>query len=108
MATALVALAQLFAIATASNKGARYQTYATVLAYQKMEQLRGLTYGFDTLGLPLTDISTDTTTDPPTPNGGAGLAPSPGGTLGANVSGYVDYLDAKGKELGGGSSMPQN
>ena len=32
-----------------------------MLAQQKMEQLRGLTWGFDTVGLPVSDYSTDTT-----------------------------------------------
>src|SRR5712692_7903828 len=73
LSVAIASLGQLFAISTASNRGARHTTHATVLASQKMEQLRGLTFGFDTLGLPLTDVSTDVTVDPPVPEGGTGL-----------------------------------
>ena len=38
----LVALAQLFIVATASNISSRHVTYATVLAAQKLEELRSL------------------------------------------------------------------
>lgn len=80
LATAIVSLGQLFAIAVVSNRGARATTYATLLASQKMEQLRGAVY--------------------------ADLTPSPGGALGRNTSGYVEYLDAYGRSLGGGESPP--
>jgi len=59
MAVALTTLAQLFVMSTNANTSAKTTTYAAVLAQQKMEQLRGLAWGFDTLGLPVTDISTD-------------------------------------------------
>ena len=49
MAGALASLGQMFAISIANNVTARAGTYATVLAEQKMEQLRGLTWGFDIL-----------------------------------------------------------
>src|SRR5436190_19848331 len=94
LATALVALAQLFAVATKSNMVARNGTFTQVLAEQKMEQLRGLTWGFDTLGLPVSDTTTDTTVVPQASSGGTGLAPSPGNTLQASTLGYVDYVDA--------------
>jgi prepilin-type N-terminal cleavage/methylation domain-containing protein len=102
---ALAALAQLFAVSTRANNSARTTTYAAILAQQKMEQLRSLTWGFDTLGLPLTDTTTDITVVPERPTGGTGLSPSPPNTLGQNVDGYVDYLDAFGNSLGGGA-MP--
>jgi len=108
LATALVGLAQLFAISVTSNSSARANTFATVLAQQKMEQLRGLTWGFDALGLPLTDLSSNTAVYPATANGGTGLSPSPSGTLTQNVDGYVDYLDVYGKSLGGGGNPPAN
>src|SRR5258705_1884004 len=71
-----------------------------------MEQLRSLTYAFDPLGLPLTDLDTDITVVPELPNGGTGLRPSPAGALGADTAGYVDYLDANGTSLGGLAAMP--
>ncbi len=99
LAASLVALAQLFGVATATNRSARTTTVATVLAYQKMEQLRGLTYGFDALGLPATDSATDTSVTPALPAGGTGLTPSPSGALSSNTAGYVDYLDQFGNSL---------
>ena len=102
IATAVVALAQMFAISVKNNQNARTGSYATTLAEQKMEQLRGLTYGFDTIGLPLTDTTTDTTAPVETPTGGMGLTPSPANTLTTNTIGYVDYIDQFGALLGGG------
>jgi type II secretory pathway pseudopilin PulG len=107
LATSVVALAQMFAISVKNNRNARTGSYATTLAEQKMEQLRGLTYGFDSIGLPLTDSTTDTTQPTETPNGGTGLTPSPAGTLLGNVNGYVDYIDQFGNILGGGQAVLQ-
>jgi type II secretory pathway pseudopilin PulG len=101
MTVALAALAQLFAISTRANASAKNTTYASVLAGQKMEQLRGLTWGFDTLGLPLTDSTTNITVVPESPTGGKGLSPSPPGALGQNTEGYCDYIDKNGNTLGG-------
>ena len=106
LTVALAGLAQLFAVATRANSRAKATTYAAILAQQKMEQLRNLTYAFDALGLPRTDLDTDITVVPELPNGGTGLQPSPAGALGANTVGYVDYLDASGKSLGGLAPKP--
>src|SRR5438128_755994 len=101
MIVAVASLGQLFAVSTQRNKSAKNTGFAAVLAQQKMEQLRGLTWGFDTLGLPTTDTTTDTTVVPESPNGGTGLSPAPAGTLRQNTLGFVDYLDAQGRSLGG-------
>ena len=110
----LVSLAQLFAISTRSTVAARSNTFTVILAQQKMEQLRGLTWGFDTIGLPISDTSTDLTAvgtqaGCPAPSGGgaSGLTASPAGTLGANTDGWVDYLNPNGCVLSGGGSPPQ-
>ena len=108
LALALTSLAELFAVATKTNAVARNGTVTSIFATQKMEQLRGLAWGFDTLGLPVSDTTTDTSVSPEIATGGTGLAPSPSNTLQANTSGYVDYLDAYGNALGGGSVVPQN
>src|SRR5512135_3639169 len=92
LAGALVTLAQLFALATNSNFGSRQTTYAGILGEQKMEELRGLTYGFDAQGLPVTDDTTDTTVTPENQAGGTGLTPSPPTALQENTPGYVDYV----------------
>jgi hypothetical protein len=106
MATALVALAQMFAISVQNNHTARSSSYANVLAQQKLEQLRGLTWGFDTLGLPLSDTTTDTASPVQNPTGGKGLTPSPASSLNQNTTGYVDYIDQFGNILGGGATEP--
>src|SRR4029453_6166835 len=90
------------------NIGARNSTYAAVLASQKLEELRSLAWGFDQVGLPISDITTDTTVTPEQPVGGTGLSPSPGSSLQANTDGWVDYIDMWGNKLGGGSNPPQN
>jgi prepilin-type N-terminal cleavage/methylation domain-containing protein len=107
LTTIALGVAQLFAVATKANLGAKGQTSTALMATQKMEQLRGLTWGFDTsgMGLPLSDTTTDLTVDPPT-NGGAGLNPSPGGTMQANTAGFVDFLDQYGNWVGTGSTPP--
>jgi len=99
-------LGQLLGISVANNRTARRLTYATVLAEQKMEQLRGLSWGFDNVGLSVTDTTTNTAAAVETPTGGTGLSSSPAGTLTRNIGGWVDYVDRSGNVLGGGSSPP--
>ncbi len=101
--------AQLFAVSIRATKAARNQTTTTVLASQKLEQIRSLTWGFDELGtgLPVSDLTTNLSQEPPT-NNGSGLNPSPPGTLNQNVAGYVDYLDARGQWVGTGVNPPGN
>src|SRR3954469_17779149 len=108
LASSLVALAQLFAISVKNNAVAKNGTFTQILAAQKMEQLRGLTWGFDPLGLPVSDTTTDTSVTPEATTGGTGLAPSPNNTLQTGTAGYVDYLDANGTSLGGGTIVPDN
>jgi len=106
MAGALVTLGQMLGISVANNRTAQSLTYATVLAEQKVEQLRGLSWGFDNVGLSVTDTTTDTAAPIEMPTGGTGLSASPAGTLTRNTDGWVDYVDRSGNVLGGGSSPP--
>ena len=106
LASALVALAQLFAIATTTNAAARSSTLTMMLAEQKIEQLRALQYTFDRAGLPVQDTLTDLAVYPPAAAGGKGLSPHTENTLQANTDGYVDYLDPWGRTLGGGTVIP--
>ena len=108
LTVAIVSLAQLFAVSTRANTNAKLTTFTTVLAQQKMEQLRSLTWGFDSQGLPLTDTSTNITAAVEAPTGGRGLTPSPVGALGENTDGYCDFLDRNGQSLGGGTTPPAN
>ncbi len=103
--TALVSMAQLFAVSTGSNLAARNNTFSTVLAEQKLEQIRSLTWGFDPQGLPLSDFTTDTSVMPEAP-GGTGLQPSPGSALQENTVGYVDHVTANGDIVGNGTQPP--
>jgi type II secretory pathway pseudopilin PulG len=108
LATAIVTLAQLFALSTQTNVASRNTTYASVLAEQKIEELRALAWGFDTQGLALSDTTTNTTVSPQTPTGGTGLSPSSSASLQENTPGFVDYVDAYGNKLGTGENPPDN
>ncbi len=108
LATALIALAQLFIVALTANTSARSTTYASVLAEQKIEELRALTWGFDSSGLPVTDTTSDTASTEDDAVGGTGLTPSPETALQENTDGYVDYVDMFGNKLGGGDNPPQD
>ena len=118
LAAVSLGVAQMFALSTAKNLAAKQQVSATALATQKMEQLRGLTFAYDTegLGLPVTDTTTNLALCTPDASG-TGLNPSPtqklvGGsymsldTIEENTAGYVDYLDAHGACVGTGTTPP--
>ena len=102
-------VAQLFATATRSNVIAKGQTSTTVLAQQKMEQIRSLTWGFDTSGegLPLSDTTSNLSVFPTTKNG-HGLDPSPANSLESNTTGFVDFVDAGGGWVGTGLTPPSS
>ncbi len=106
LATAIASSAHLFVIATRGNLAAQRSSFAATLAQEKIEQLRGLAWGFDEIGLPISDYATNLAVDPPEPDGGQGLSQSPDNALSANVDGYVDYLDRHGNTLGGGANAP--
>lgn len=108
LATALIGLAQLFMVALTANTSARSTTYAAVLADQKMEELRSLTWGFDSSGLPVTDTTTNTASPLDNATDGTGLTPSPATALQENTDGYADYVDMFGNKLGGGTTPPSD
>jgi prepilin-type N-terminal cleavage/methylation domain-containing protein len=87
LACAVLSVAQVMAVATSSTADARGVGEATLLAWQKVDELRGLAFTFDDAGGPVTDDA---------------LAPSPGGTLSRDTSGYVEYLDTLGQRLDDG------
>jgi prepilin-type N-terminal cleavage/methylation domain-containing protein len=76
-AIALTALAQLFIVASQANADARRATFASVLAAQKMEELRSL---------------------------GSDLVPHGTDSLRSDIAGLCDFLDEYGRSLGTGSS----
>ena len=77
---AVLSVAQLVATATSATADARRVSEATLLAWQKIDELRSLAFTFDDAGLPVTDPA---------------LAPSPAGTLTSDTDGYVERLDAQ-------------
>ena len=109
LAFASLSIAQLFAVATNANYSSKSQTSTSLLAVQKMEQLKSLTWGFDqssaNMGLPVSDTTTDLSQPSPT-GGGRGLNPSPAGALDANTPGYVDFIDVNGAWIGTGGTPP--
>jgi len=106
VATALSVVAQLFVVSLRAQDTARVQSMTTILANQKMEELRGLVWSVDDNGQPLSDRTSDLSLQPPTA-GGSGLSASSPNTLDVNTPRYVDYLDARGAWVGTGSSPPR-
>jgi type II secretory pathway pseudopilin PulG len=104
--TATVALLQLFLQSTTMMSEARQSPVVLAAAQSKIEQLRALPWTFDASGGAISDLDTDTSQDPPAPQGGTGLRLSPAGSLDRNVDGFVDHLDAEGRPLGGGAATP--
>jgi prepilin-type N-terminal cleavage/methylation domain-containing protein len=102
-------VAQLFALSTRANVIAKGQTSTTAMAEQKLEQLRGLTWGFDLegQGLPLSDTTTNLAVYPPAHNG-SGLNPSPNDSLEQNTAGFVDFIDGSGNWVGTGTTPPRS
>ena len=98
-------IAQLFAITVRDARAARDQTMTVILASQKMEQLRALTWRVDSAGAAVSDLTTDLSRSPPDASG-SGLGPSPAAALDTNTAGFVDFLDSKGRWVGTGASPP--
>jgi prepilin-type N-terminal cleavage/methylation domain-containing protein len=87
---------------------AHEHSVGTMLAAQRLEQLRALAFRFDAGAVGperVTDVATDLSGATAT-QGGAGLAPSPAAALLVPTPGYVDYLDAQGRWVGSGVSPP--
>jgi type II secretory pathway pseudopilin PulG len=107
LATVALSVAQMMAVATQANINAKGQTSGALLAEQKMEQLRSLTWGYDAdgMGLPESDTTTNLSQDPPTSNG-PGLNPSPANSLYSNLANYHDFLDQYGNYVGTGGAPP--
>ena len=90
-----VGLTQVSTLAVRASHAARAQTFCALLAAQKLEQLRSLTWAYTEAGDPVSDDVTNLSTDPPSA-GGPGLQPSSPGSIDADTPPYVDYLDADG------------
>jgi prepilin-type N-terminal cleavage/methylation domain-containing protein len=104
---AAAGVAQLVAIGVRASRIARGETTTALLAAQKMEQLRSLSWTFDSSGGVRSDTSTDVSRDPVV-SGGTGLGTTPAGSLEHSVDGCVDYLDGAGRWIGTGTAIPAN
>jgi prepilin-type N-terminal cleavage/methylation domain-containing protein len=91
VSVALVSLAQLFVLSAHANRSAKATTAAALLALQKMEQLRSLSWSVDVRGSPLTDPS---------------LAASSSDALRLNTAGFFDFVDGVGRSLGEAPAPP--
>ena len=107
LTTAALGAGGLFAVSVNAVSAARSQTVVTMLAVQKVEQLRALAWRFSDQAVlsAVTDDTTDLSGDRPA-GGGSGLRPSPSGTLDTNTAGFVDFLDAHGRWVGSGAAPP--
>jgi type II secretory pathway pseudopilin PulG len=107
LATVSLGVAQMFILATDQTRAGKAETSASILAEQKLEQLRSLTWGFDMTGqgLPVSDATTNLAVNPPDATGN-GLNPSPADTMESNTPGYVDFLDYSGRYVGTGAAPP--
>lgn len=103
MATAIAGVAHLAIASARANDATRSAATGEWLAREKLEQLTALAWTSDDATLPVSDFSTSLAQTPMQPTGGFGLNLSPGDTLHSAVAGYVDYLDADGQWVGGGS-----
>lgn len=106
LAAGIGAVSQLALVAVRANHAATSTTLTTILASQKLEQLRALAWTFDVSGAPLSDTSTDTAAFPERPVGGTGLQPSGPDALARNTAGYCDFVDGAGRIVGGGTRAP--
>ena len=81
----------------------RDQAIGRVAAQARLATLMSLAFhtiaGADGAAVAVTDTTTDVSGDPPGP-GGTGLGASPADALWRDTPGYVDYLDATGRDLG--------
>jgi hypothetical protein len=107
LAIASIGIVMLLAISGTAIRASKIASWATVLAGEKLEQLRALRWAYDETGVPVSDLSTDLSVSPPT-GVGRGLAASPADALIQSAPGYVDYLDGSGRWTGNGMTPGPN
>jgi prepilin-type N-terminal cleavage/methylation domain-containing protein len=84
MTVAVLSIAQITVLSMRVNQDADAISLGVMLAQQKLEQLRTLTWTDD----------------------GFAVAPSPSRSLQQNTPGYCDFLDARGQSFASGTSPP--
>lgn len=110
IATIAAGASILVSMAWHASRQSRTRTIATMVAAEKIEQLRSLAWTHvsttgPAISLSYSDVTADLSNDPVTDDG-RGLMTSPAGTLTSNIVGYVDYLDANGRWIGRGPAAP--
>jgi prepilin-type N-terminal cleavage/methylation domain-containing protein len=98
--TTLAGLLYLFLQGAETAARGRRAPIALAAASSKVDQLLALTWTYDPSGAPLSDLSSDTSRDPPAPSGGTGLSLSPSESLARASPGFVDYTNDAGRSLG--------
>lgn len=106
VAVALGPIGQLIATTRHGARLARERTTCGLLAAQKVEQLRSGRWGLDRSGFPVSDSSTDFSSDNAAAQGGGGLSAGPANALDADCPGFVDHVDEWGRWVGAGSPPP--
>ncbi len=96
-------VAQLTLASVAAVRAAGDETLALLLAVQKMEELRSLVWEPMQAGH---EPGSAAETAPPGTSRRGPLSVSTGGSLDANVPGFVDYLSRRGTRVGGGARPP--
>jgi prepilin-type N-terminal cleavage/methylation domain-containing protein len=96
----LAGLTYLFLQGAQIAAQARRAPVALAAASSKLDQLLALAWTYDATGAPLSDVASDTSRDPPAPNGGTGLSLSPADSLSRPAAGFVDYVNERGRSLG--------
>jgi prepilin-type N-terminal cleavage/methylation domain-containing protein len=103
VATVAVSVSTALVVGRAMAVHDREQTIGRVAARARLAMLTSLAFhtlvAADGSAVAITDTTTDVTAEPPAP-GGTGLAVSPPDALWRDTSGFVDYLDATGRDLG--------
>ena len=98
----------LVSITTTENQG-HLAARTTEYAQDKMEQLLGLAFSdcqYNDASIDCTDTTSIDNTNNTYTLGTGGTGLYQGGSTTARTNGYVDYLDANGNPLGGGSAQP--
>ena len=104
LATVLTGVAPLVTTAVLGTSRARTDLLAGQLARQRLAQLQALTH-IDASGIIVADLQSRLADDS-FAVGGSGLSPTGLGPLTSSVSGWSDWLDARGAWLSGDAAPP--
>jgi hypothetical protein len=101
---AAAGIAGMTGLAVESAHAAGTQTLTSLLAQQKLAELRALVWSYDANGVAISDTTTDLSTQPHAASG-TGLQPTTA-SLDTSVNGLADYLASDGAWLGTGPAPP--